>query len=350
MTGFLSKTRPRQKEAWLASEELDAPVWSAERLQTAANAGGIALWSWNIDTNALNMDQRAYALWGVPRDGQLTFEKLSLHVHPADRVRMGRVLGATRTKPGPYEIDFRIQRDAQIHWITARGLGADEGIIGQVMFGIFLDVTERKLAEESREMLAGEMSHRVKNLFAIASSLTAIAARSAATTTEMARDLTQRLSALAGAHELIRVAPGQEGQKAALLGDLFAVFLAPYDERGTIGDRILVSLPEMRVGGTSATALALIVHELATNSVKYGSLSVKEGTLDVSCADHNGDIAIVWTERGGPEISKPTGPGGFGSKLMSRSIASQLSGSIASDWQPSGVVVTLRVNKARLAA
>ena len=74
--------------------------------------------------------------------------------------------------------------------------GAGDGIIGRVMFGVFLDVTPRKQAEDTREMLAAEMSHRVKNLFAIAAALTAIAARSAATTTEMARDLTQRLTAL----------------------------------------------------------------------------------------------------------------------------------------------------------
>ena len=69
-------------------------------------------------------------------------------------------------------------------------------MVGRIMFGIFLDVTERKVAEEAREMLAGEMSHRVKNLFAIASALTEIASRSAATTKEMAHDLTQRLIAL----------------------------------------------------------------------------------------------------------------------------------------------------------
>ena len=84
------------------------------------------------------------------------------------------------------------------------------------------DVAQRKQAEEAREMLAGEMSHRVKNLFSIASALTAIAARSAATTTEMAHDLTQRLTSLGRAHDLVRPVPSRPvpGQvKERWLGD-----------------------------------------------------------------------------------------------------------------------------------
>jgi two-component sensor histidine kinase len=96
------------------------------------------------------------------------------------------------------------------------------------VFGIFLDVTSRKQAEESHELLAGEMSHRVKNLLAIASGLTAITSRSAATTMDMARELTGRLTALGRAHDLVRPLPGEQG-KAALLGDLMSVLLAPYE-------------------------------------------------------------------------------------------------------------------------
>ncbi len=67
-------------------------------------------------------------------------------------------------------------------------------------------------------------------------------------------------------------------------------------------------------------------------------------------SDHDGEVAIVWTERGGPPVSAPTGPGGFGSKLVLRSVAGQFGGSVAFDWAVEGVVVTLRMSKARLAA
>jgi len=118
---------------------------------------------------------------------------------------------------------------------------------------------------------------------------------------------------------------------------------------GAFSGRIRVSVPRMGVGEASATTLAMVVHELATNSLKYGALSSPNGTLDVSCALPNDEIVIVWTERGGPLVTAPTGDGGFGSKLVMRSMSSQLGGSIDRQWLEEGVVVTIRINKERLA-
>ena len=325
-----------------------ALVWDAKRLRVATDAAGVALWSWNIDTDEIALDERAHGLWGMPRNGPVTFEDLSTRIHPADRDRVKTAFTATRDIVGPYEVDFRILHDETLRWISARGQGDDVGIVERVMFGVFLDVTERKQAEETRELLAGEMSHRIKNLFTIASALTAIAARSAATTTEMARDLMQRLTALGRAHDLVRPIP-DEAENKAEFGALLTVLLAPYGDKEGARERIHITAPELRVGEAAATTLALVVHELATNSIKYGALSAANGTLDVSCTSDNGGVVLVWTERGGPPVSAPTGPAGFGSKLIAQSVTGQLGGSIAFDWPPEGVVVTLRMSKARLA-
>ena len=332
--------------SWHGSGE---PIWNAERLRTAAAAAGVALWSWNVDTDEIALDERAHRLWGVPRGKAATFEDLSAKIHPEDLDKVRAELAATRGTPGAYEIDFRIIRDDSIAWVSARGKGGDDGIVDRLMFGVFLDVTDRKMAEEAREMLAGEMSHRVKNLFAVASALTAIAARSAATTTGMARDLIQRLTALGLAHDLVRPDPGRADGKAPLT-DLMRVLLAPYCEDGLGEDRVHISVPDFVVGDTAATTLALVVHELATNSIKYGSLSAGSGTLDVSCTAHGGDVVLVWTERGGPPTSAPKGPPGYGSKLMDQGMSGQLGGSISFAWPPEGVVATLRMSRARLAA
>jgi two-component sensor histidine kinase len=325
------------------------PVWDEQNLHLALTAAGVALWSWNVDTNKLTMDEHGYELWGVPISEFVTFEDLSSHIHPADRDRVKAAFGATRAIQGAYEIDFRILVAKEVRWISARGQGSDEGIVDRIMFGIFIDVTGRKQAEEGNELLAGEMSHRVKNLLAIASGLAAITSRSAKTTGDMARELTHRLTALGRAHDLVRPLPGQQG-KAALLGDLISVLLAPYDDMGAFSGRVRVSVPRMGVGEAAATTLALVIHELATNSLKYGALSSATGTLDVSCALHERDIVVVWTERGGPPVVAPPGTGGFGSKLVQRGMAAQLGGSIAADWQQDGVVVTLRMTKDRMAA
>ncbi len=273
---------------------------------------------------------------------------MSARIHPADRDRVRAAFSATRAIVGPYEIDFRIIVENEIRWISARGQGDDADIRDRVMYGIFIDVTGRKQAEEGHELLAGEMSHRVKNLLAIASGLTSMTSRSTTSTVEMAKELTLRLTALGRAHDLIRPLPGHEG-KAALLGDLLTVLLAPYDDLGAFSGRIRVSVPRMGVGEASATTLAMVVHELATNSLKYGALSSPTGTLDVSCALPDPEIVITWTERGGPPVSAPEGAGGFGSRMVTRSMSAQLGGSIDRQWLKDGIVVTIKIDKDRLA-
>ncbi|WP_270938870.1 sensor histidine kinase [Falsiroseomonas oryzae] len=326
------------------------PVWTAKHLRIATDAAGVALWSWNVDTDEIALDERAHAMWGVPAsDGPVTFEDLSARIHPEDLDRVRAAFRATRDILGGYEIDFRILHGAGLRWVSARGRGSDQGIVGRVMFGVFLDVSERKMAEEARELLAGEMSHRVKNLFAIACALTRIASRSAATPAEMADDLTRRLTALSQAHELVRPTLARQ-KKATRLGDLLAVLLDAYDDKGAVGTRIRVGVPEVLVGEASVTTLALVVHELATNSIKYGALSQAGGTLDVTCSVDDADVVMVWTERGGPPVAVAEGQAGFGSRLVTRSVTEQLGGSIAFDWPTEGVVVTLRMRKARLGA
>lgn len=267
-------------------------LWDVMNLKRALHAAGVALWTWTVETDAFAMDEQAFKLWGLPQRSGVTFEDLSSRIHPADRDRVRAAFNATRGLVGPYEIDFRILIGDEIRWVSARGLGNDEGLhLGQ-MSGVFLDVTGRKQAEEGHELLAGEMSHRVKNLLAIAT--------------------------------------GNQG-RAALLGDLLAVLLAPYDESEAFSGRIRVAVPRMGVGEQSATTLALVVHELATNSLKYGALSVDSGMLDISGENADNEICIVWTERGGPATDPQRGEG-YGSKLLNRSVSGQLGGSIRTDW------------------
>ncbi len=329
----------------MCAQQQTAPqVWSADHLRLAIDAACVALWSWNVDTDRLVMDERSFELWGLPWADEVDFDELSMRIHPADRDRVRAAFSATRSVAGSYEIDFRIMLADDVRWISARGQGADAGIVDRVMFGIFLDVTGRKQAEEGHELLAGEMSHRVKNLLAVASGLTEITSRSAVTVPGMAQELIQRLTALGRAHDLVRPLPGGQG-RAALLGDLLSVLLRPYDDPCAFSGRIRVAVPRMGVGESTATTLAMVVHELATNSVKHGALSVRAGTLDISSTADESSLCLVWAETGGPVVEKPAEMLGFGSKMISR----QLAGAISYDWQPSGLVVTLRMRKDRLA-
>ena len=326
----------------------DTP-WSEDHLRLAIKAACVALWAWNVDDNSFYMDARGFELWALPHSEHITFEDLSERIHPADRDRVRAAFIATRSVPGSYEIDFRIIVEDEVRWVSARGRGADANIQNRTMFGIFLDVTSRKHAEEGSELLAGEMSHRVKNLLSIAAGLTNLTSRSAQTVEDMARELTNRLSALGRAHDLVRPLPGEQG-RAALLGDLISVLLAPYDDTAAFSGRIRVAVPRMGVGYEAATTLAMVVHELATNAVKYGALSTPAGSLDISSHADDEDLCIIWAETGGPEIEAPPDMQGFGSKLIDRSISSRFRGELTYDWQRSGLVATLKVRKDRLAS
>jgi len=154
-------------------------------------------------------------LWGLPWTGRLTFEELSRHIHPSDRDRIRAAFGATCGDVHCFETDFRIVIDDDVRWISSRGRLTGSGANSEVIAGVFVDVTGRKHAEEGHELLAGEMSHRVKNLLAIAAGLTHITSRSTTCTTEMARELTQRLRALGRAHDLVRPIPRRPGARGA---------------------------------------------------------------------------------------------------------------------------------------
>ena len=324
------------------------PFREAENLRRALHAAGVALWSWTVETDVFAMDEKAFDLWGLPAAHQVTFEDLSSRIHPADRDRVRAAFTATRAIVGAYEVDFRILVGEEVRWVSARGLGNDEGLHKGQMSGVFLDVTGRKQAEEGHELLAGEMSHRVKNLLAITVGLTNLTSRSTANVLEMAKELTERLTALGRAHDVVRPLPGHQG-RAALLGDLIAVLLAPYDDSGAFSGRIRVAVPRMGIGEQSATTLALVIHELATNSLKYGALSVQTGLLDISGTTTEREVLITWTERGGPTVAPPKGSG-YGSKLLNRSVTGQLGGSMQTEWSLEGVVVKLALSTDKLAA
>ena len=104
----------------------------------------------------------------------------------------------------------------------------------------------------------------------------------------------------------------------------------------------------MGVGEAAATTLAMVVHELATNSVKHGALSTPTGTLDLSGYTQEDEVYLIWSEDGGPVISAVPKMAGFGSRMIGRSVAAHFGGSLTYDWQPSGLVATLIIRKDRM--
>src|SRR5881398_2881916 len=113
----------------MSTREMTMPLWREQHLRAATDAAGVALWSWNVDTDAITMDERAYDLWEVSKaEEDITFEILSENIHPADLERVRSAFAATRAIVGSYEIDFRILSGGDVRWISARGQGDDADI------------------------------------------------------------------------------------------------------------------------------------------------------------------------------------------------------------------------------
>ena len=213
------------------------------------------------------------------------------------------------------------------------------------------DITELKRARERQELLLREMDHRVKNLFALAISVLNLSGRSAGSVPEVVRSAGDRLSALARAHALtLSHGPKDAPQpaKPATLHSLIQAITAPYDARfDSDGSRFSVIGCDMEISGAVISSLALLLHEFATNSTKYGALSDTAGGIQIHCANRGETIVVTWTERGGPEVVPPTGNNGFGDLLVRTTIAG-LGGEISRDWQPEGLVIRLSMPRARL--
>jgi PAS domain S-box-containing protein len=216
------------------------------------------------------------------------------------------------------------------------------------------DVTERKRAEEQQRLLLREMDHRIKNLFALASGVVTLSARSATTSEELSSVVRDRLMALARAHALTLTMTSEGGRRteqSTTLHALIKTILSPYEGQTESGRaRFTVSGPDIRLAGSSVTSFALLLHEFATNAAKYGALSTQTGHVDIACSEDDGQFVLTWTELGGPRVDHQSNGEGFGTLLARGTVKGQLGGEISRDWKPEGLTIRLTVSKDRATA
>jgi two-component sensor histidine kinase len=277
-------------------------------------------------------------------------------IHPGDREWVSRKVDTLNdpSSGGRLQMDYRIMHpDGGIRWISCRGrmlYTSESGTTKPLrLLGTMLDNTERRRNEEARQLLAKELDHRVKNLFAMASAMVTMTARTATSTKDMADALHGRLNALAKAHELIRPAVADDGpiEGETSVCEIIRTILAPHSDYSQSA-RIVIDCAPISVGAKAATSLTLVLHELATNASKYGSLSVPHGHLTISCWQDGETMSLVWLETDGPLIeSRPTTKG-FGSQLARKSVTDQLGGTIHCDWRREGLRVELRIPLSQL--
>ena len=208
------------------------------------------------------------------------------------------------------------------------------------------DITDLRRARDRQHLLLREMSHRVKNLFALSGSIVGLSARSAKSPQELAESTRSRLIALARAHAL--TFSHEVAHEPTTLQSIVRTIVAPFDEAER--PRITLSGIDAAVSGSAVTSLALLLHEFATNAAKYGALSTETGTIKVLIKEDGEAIAIRWSEHGGPPVTAPRGGLGFGEVLSRIAVSDQLGGDMVRDWRREGLAIRLSVPRFRLQA
>lgn len=319
-----------------------------ERLGLALDAGSIAAWSWDMRSGLIQGDERLARMFGLDPEAVergVPVEAFLSAIHPADVEQTKRVIEEATTVGGAYEYEFRVVRGGETRWYVARGKTQHDAAGRPMrMPATTIDITELREATEAKDLLARELSHRIKNLFALVIGLVGLLARTAGTqlVPDFARSLAERLTALSRAFDLVR--PSGDGRKPEVssLRALGCEIVKPY------GDRVRFEGDDVQVGPKAATSIALILHELATNSLKYGSLSALEGVVHASGELRGETYSLTWTEAGGPRVLAPPEHKGFGSILMGRSVTGSLGGDVEMDWSAEGLCVRMRVPVTRL--
>lgn len=326
-----------------AQQEKDAQavVESDRMFRTLADTMPQMVWSALPDGYNDYFNARWYEFTGVPQ-GATDGEGWSAIFHPEDQPRAWERWRHSLATGDPYEIEYRMRHHGgDYRWTLGRALPIrdSEGAIVR-WIGTCTDINDQIAMVEEREVIAHELSHRIKNIFSVISGLIGLSARTHPEIRAAADDLRDRIMALGRAHDFVRPhgPNSQPGQGEGLLWGILEQIFAPY--RDALGPRIHYSGDNPAIDDRSATPLALLFHELATNAAKYGALSVPEGRVAIEVRGEDGDIRIDWREEGGPPAVPATSQG-FGSRLMQLSIERQLGGRMIRDWRPEGLSLSL---------
>jgi PAS domain S-box-containing protein len=285
-------------------------------------------------------NRRWYEFTGVP-DGSTDGEGWNDMFHPDDQEKAWSAWRHSLATGDPYEIEYRLRHHSgQYRWTLGRALAvrdADGKIVRWI--GTCTDIHDSRLAAEERELVAQELSHRIKNLFAVLTGLVSLSARNRPEVKGFADELRQRIFALGEAHDVVRPRSADPAPVRASLQALILRLLAPYHTQ----ERLRLVGDDTEIDEGAATPMALLLHELATNSAKYGALSNDDGVITLAGSIDGEIYTLRWEESGGPLIEGPPSAEGFGSRVVSLTVEGQLRGEFERAWNESGMTLTARI-------
>jgi signal transduction histidine kinase len=316
---------------------------SEQQLEFALQAGRMGSWELDIVSGRLATSEYCRTIFGlVPGDPFERYEDIIARVHPDDKKKRQDAVDHAIATGADLEVEHRIlMPDGSIGWVLTRGRAAYEKGRAVRAAGVSLDITARKTAENHQRLLLDELNHRVKNTLSTVQSIAMQTRGSDARPSRFDVVFLARIEALARAHDLLTEASWE----GASLGEVMGRTLA-FHVSGGEAARVRLSGPPIQLSPNAAVTLNLAFHELATNAVKYGSLSTSAGRVDVDWkiddATSPSAVVIEWRESGGPEVSTPTRRG-FGSRLIERGLAHEFSGECELRFRPEGLHCRIRL-------
>ena len=253
--------------------------------------------------------------------------------HPIQRAARGEMLPEE-------ELELRFDDGTAVNILTRAAPLQDAvgNIHGAVCAAV--DITERKRSEDQRTLLINELNHRVKNTLATVQSIAMQTLRNTERSADARELFEARLAALSRAHDTLT----DENWESASLHDVVSRSLEPFS---TTAGRLQFNGPTVRLSPKQALALAMALHELATNAVKYGAMSNSSGQVQIDWAiksvNESAEVELVWTESGGPPVKSPDRRG-FGSRLIERGLVHDLGGEATIEFRREGVVAIIRTS------
>lgn len=311
---------------------------ASESMRLAIEGAGMATWELDLSTMEGPWSENRFEILGYPKSktGRAPYSAWIARVHPDDLERADTAARKSFSDGTPFEIEYRILRadTGEERWLRSNGsiipasTGQDTRFVG-----ISFDITDRKRAEVHQQLLIDELNHRVKNTLGIVQSIARQSIKAGSSIPEITEAFEGRLAALSAVHNLLTTGLWQ----ATSMSDLIAASLKPLAREA----QFHADGPKVMLGTKTAITMALALHELATNALKYGALSVPCGQVQIRWSvSGSAELKFSWIEQRGPTVLLPDKTG-FGIRMIERGLAAEFRGDVEILFDPNGLIFRL---------
>lgn len=304
---------------------------SADHLRLVLEISQIGIWELDLKSGFAVRNRTHDKIFGYNESlEEWRYDQFLLHVVEKDRLRVDSLQKTAIENGREWSFDCQIKTaKGDARWIRASGRPLlNEAGEATTLIGHVIDITESKRSEERLHLVTEELNHRVRNMLAIIHSMIRLTARTTDSASEFAHALEGRVGALARAQDLVVGTASHSMLPSAIVEAELAAFRS-------IENQVRVSvIDEAQLSASASQGLALVTHELLTNAIKYGALSVEAGRIDLTIDLREQETSVTWIERGGPAPPEQRREG-FGTMLISQVLGGD--GTVAQIFAPEGL-------------